>query len=135
MRGGAGFSAFLQRVIRCRFKNFVRSVRRRARRERPRGLLGVAGPDEDGEEAGEALEVESWATEEPPNRLAARESNQRLAAAVAELDRPLQDLWYLLALGLELRDAAHYEGISYDQAKRRRRKLIEALRETRHVLT
>ena len=122
-------------MIRCRFKNFVRSVRRRHRREQRRGLLGVAEPDEDGEDAGEALEAESWATEEPPNRLAARESNQRLAAAVAQLDRSLQELWHLLALGLELRDAADYLDISYDQAKRRRQKLFAALRQISSVPT
>jgi hypothetical protein len=41
----------------------------------------------------------------------------------------------LLALGLELRDAADYLEISYDQAKRRRQNLFAALRQIRSVPT
>lgn len=74
--------------------------------------------------------VPAWWTEEPLKRLVTREGNQQLAGAIAELDHPLQELWHVLALGLELGEAARYLGISYDQAKRQRQKLFAALRKT-----
>jgi DNA-directed RNA polymerase specialized sigma24 family protein len=121
----------VRRVIRCRFKNFVRRLRRRSHREQACCFL-TDSSDENGEETAEislAATAGTWSTAEPLKRLVAREDNQRLAAVLAELDGPLQELWHVLTLGLQLGAAAQYLGISYEQAKDRRQRLLATLRQ------
>ena len=56
------------------------------------------------------------------------ETARWLQSAVAELDDECQQIWRRLCEGVNLREIAAELGMSYDAAKRRRRKLIEKLK-------
>jgi RNA polymerase sigma factor (sigma-70 family) len=56
------------------------------------------------------------------------EAARWLQAAVAGLDEECRQIWQRLCEGIGLREIAGELGISYDSAKRRRRKLIEKLK-------
>jgi RNA polymerase sigma factor (sigma-70 family) len=122
------FRSFLYRVLRSRF---IDLLRRRARREARLRLGGYAfgwpssppAPRHDGSPAGPASRGGG------PQR--GMERDELMARLQEELDRlggAARGLWDLLARGVGLREVAAALGLSYDAAKRRRRKLIAHLR-------
>jgi RNA polymerase sigma factor (sigma-70 family) len=124
--GGCSFRSFLHRVISCRFIDFLRHRLRYHRHivliggTRPTDLdrffapsrPGGAHPEADGRVGG----VEE------------RESSDRLQQQLDRLCVGTRRLWELLARGASVVEISAVLQISYDTAKRRRRKLIIQLR-------
>jgi RNA polymerase sigma factor (sigma-70 family) len=113
------FYSFLYRVLVARFKDFSKQVRRLERRRR----LASDGPGE--EDSSSHLFRDPT---DPAMIAETQEAIQRLQAAVAELDEESQQIWQRLCEGNSLRETAAQLGLSYDAAKRRRRKLIATLK-------
>ena len=116
---GCSFFTFLNRVLVCRFKDYAKHLRRRERHiDRTQGFAADEGfmPPVMRENYDPALLAES------------HESISRLHAAIAQLDSESCRMWELLSQGESLREIASELGISYDAAKRRRRKLINLLK-------
>jgi RNA polymerase sigma factor (sigma-70 family) len=113
------FYSFLYRVLVARFKDFSKQVRRLERRRR----LTADGSNED-----QSLSHLFQDPADPSAIVEAAEAARWLQAAVAELDEECQQIWLRLCEGVNLREIAADLGLSYDAAKRRRRKLIEKLK-------
>jgi RNA polymerase sigma factor (sigma-70 family) len=125
---GCRFRTFLYRVLRSRFIDLLRCRARREARLRLGGcafgaLSSPPGPRHDGSPA------------DPDGRgggaQRGMERDELMGRLYEELDRlggAARGLWDLLARGVGLREAAADLGLSYDAAKRRRRKLIAHLR-------
>lgn len=115
------FYSFLYRVLVARFKDFSKHVRRLERRR----LLttdGAAADDAD-------LAARLFRDPTDPAVLAETdEAVRRLHEAVGKLDAEGREIWRLLCEGNSLREIAATLEISYDSAKRRRRKLIATLK-------
>ena len=113
------FYSFLYRVLVARFKDFTKQVRRLERRR----TLASQGEDED--------QSSSHLFRDPADPAAiveAEEAARWLNAAVAQLNDECLQIWQRLCEGLSLREIADELGLSYDAAKRRRRKLIDKLK-------
>lgn len=113
------FYSFLYRVLVARFKDFNKQVRRLDRRQ---VLTSTDGDSED--PLGRLFR-------DPTNPALIAETTEavhRLQLAVADLDEEGREIWRQLCDGNSLREIAAALGISYDAAKRRRRKLIGTLK-------
>jgi RNA polymerase sigma factor (sigma-70 family) len=116
---GCSFRSFIHRVLVARFKDFAKHLRRVDRHydRTPRS------------ETEEPLPADFDDSQDDPAVLAeTHESMHRLQATLRGLDCEAMRLWLLLAEGHSLREISAQLGMSYDAAKRRRRKLIEQLK-------
>jgi RNA polymerase sigma factor (sigma-70 family) len=113
------FYSFLYRVLVARFKDFTKQVRRLERR---RKLTSDTG--EEDQSTGHLFRDPT----DPAQIVETEEAARWLQAAIAELDDECRQIWQRLCEGIGLREIAGELGISYDAAKRRRRKLIEKLK-------
>ena len=116
---GCSFFTFLNRVLVCRFKDYAKHLRRREQYiDRSSGYA-----------ADEGIPPAALCDDDDPAFLAeSQESISRLHAAIAQLDSESCRMWELLSEGNSLREIAEELVISYDAAKRRRRKLINLLK-------
>ena len=117
--GGCSFRSFIHRVIIARFKDFAKHLRRV---ECHYDRTARCGGDE-----ASAVDIDRKLND-PATIAEAHESMNRFQATITGLDSESGRLWRLLADGNSLRQIAAELGISYDSAKRRRRKLIAQLR-------
>lgn len=116
---GCSFYSFLNRVLVCRFKDYSKHVHRRERHiDRSAGFAAE----------GEAIDRTPGVTD-PALLAESHESVSRLHAAVAQLDAESCCIWEMLTEGSSLREIAAELGLSYDAVKRRRRRLIDHLRQ------
>jgi RNA polymerase sigma factor (sigma-70 family) len=123
---GCRFRTFLFTLVGRRFIDFARQVWRRQRRvdrqarlagpEGQRGTLGMTGRNR-----------ARLNQDNPAAALVCQESRQRLQSALNHLGEAACRLWDALASGMSLRDIAREQGLSYAQAKRRRRRLLANL--------
>lgn len=113
------FYSFLYRVLVARFKDFSKQVRRLERRRR----LASDNTDEN-----QSLSHIFRDPTDPALVVEAEEAARWLQSAVAELDDECRQIWQRLCEGINLREIATEMGLSYDSAKRRRRKLIQKLK-------
>jgi RNA polymerase sigma factor (sigma-70 family) len=127
MPRGCRFRTFLCQVLLARFIDFLRRQHRRQARLRLGGytfgaLSSPPAPQRDGSSAA----PESCGGE--PQR--GIERDELMARLHQELDRlggRARELWDLLSGGMRLREVAAVLDVSYDAAKRQRRKLIDHL--------
>jgi RNA polymerase sigma factor (sigma-70 family) len=116
---GCSFRSFIHRVVIARFKDFAKHLRRveyhydRTARSREQ------------EEFADDVDQE---LRDPAVIVEVRESMTRLHETLTCLDSESGRIWRLLAEGNSLRQIAVQIGVSYDSAKRRRRKLIDELK-------
>jgi RNA polymerase sigma factor (sigma-70 family) len=120
---GCRFRTFLFTLVGRRFIDFARRIWRRqgrvdrqARSKAQRGTIEMTGRD--------------WARlnqDNPAAALVCQENRLRLQSALNHLGEAARRLWDGLASGMSLRDIAHEQGLSYAQAKRRRRQLLANL--------
>lgn len=111
--GGCSFRSFLSRVVSDRFRDFVKKHWRRKRRF---GQLQTV------------TEVVGGTTEDDPSRIAQkRETHGRIRSFMHGLESPARELMDTLVSENSLRDVAQTVGVSYDKAKRMRRRLISDL--------
>ena len=116
---GCSFRSFVHRVLIARFKDFAKHLRRVEHhydRTASCGSEEILACDDDGDLKNPATIVE------------ARDSINRLHETLTCLDSESGRMWQLLAEGNSLRQIAAQIGVSYDSAKRRRRKLIDELK-------
>jgi RNA polymerase sigma factor (sigma-70 family) len=126
--GGCRFRSFLHRVIRCRFVDFTR---RQSRYRRQVVLVGVTFPPRLDGLDGPAAPRRPGAGDPPesgPQAFEAGELSDRLARQLDRLGERERGLWELLARGASVREVSAVLNVSYDAAKRRRRKLVLQLR-------
>lgn len=123
------FRTFLRVVLEARFKDFLRR-HRRVERRRDRATNGnrslervLNGPHV----AFGRRQFLSARQEDPATAMARREALERLEQAVEQLQTADGHLWRRLASGQRLRAIANELDVSYDTAKRRRRKLLAQL--------
>jgi RNA polymerase sigma factor (sigma-70 family) len=117
-RRGCSFRSFIHRVVMARFKDFTKHLRR------------VEGHYDRAARCGDETSVADVdrRPNDPAEIAEAHESINRLQETLTCLDKDAVRLWQLLASGNSLRKIAAELGVSYDSAKRRRRKLINRLR-------
>jgi RNA polymerase sigma factor (sigma-70 family) len=116
---GCSFRSFVYRVLIARFKDYTKHLRRvEGHYDR---TLRSTGADSSSIDVDQKLKDPSTIAE-------ARESMNLLRQTLLCLDSESERMWRLLAEGNSLRTIATEIGISYDSAKRRRRKLIEQLK-------
>jgi RNA polymerase sigma factor (sigma-70 family) len=116
---GCSFRTFIHRVIMARFKDFAKHLRRVECHYDRTARCG-------GEEAS-AVDIDRKLND-PAALAESQEAMNRFQETITRLDAESARLWRLLASGFSLRQIAAELGISYDSAKRRRRKLIAQLR-------
>ena len=125
---GCPFRAFLHHVILCRF---IDGVRRRGRYRRHFGQLAAPPPDRDADgetPPGAAGGVADEAAAEPWREVAEAEQVDRLRRSVSGCPDTTRRLFELLAEGKSLKQTSEALDITYDFAKRVRRKLLTRLR-------
>jgi RNA polymerase sigma factor (sigma-70 family) len=116
---GCSFRSFIHRVLVARFKDFAKHLRRVDRHYDRTART----------EAHEPMPADADIAQDDPALVAeAQESMHRLQSTLRGLDGESLRLWGLLSEGHNLREIASQLGMSYDSAKRRRRKLIEQLK-------
>jgi RNA polymerase sigma factor (sigma-70 family) len=124
---GCRFRTFLYHVLLSRFNDLLRRQRRRQARLRLGGYtFGSLSSPPAPQRAGSPAGPESWGGE--PHR--GMERDELMAPLHQELDRVgglARALWDLLVSGMRLREIAAALALSYDAAKRQRRKLIAHL--------
>jgi RNA polymerase sigma factor (sigma-70 family) len=129
--GRCSFRSFLHRVIACRFIDFLRHRLRYQRHfvhiggTLPSDLDRFFDPSSPGGSHPEVSE-RMWEVEEG-------ESNARLQQQLDRLGVRTRRLWQLLAQGASVVQISATLHISYDSAKRRRRKLLIQLRKSLKV--
>jgi RNA polymerase sigma factor (sigma-70 family) len=127
MPRGCRFRTFLNHVLLSRFIDSLRRQRRRQARLRlggdAFGSLSPPPPQRDGSREG----PESWGGG-PQREMERDELMARLHQALDRLGGLARELWDLLVRGVGLREIAAALDLSYDAAKRQRRKLIAHLR-------
>jgi RNA polymerase sigma factor (sigma-70 family) len=116
---GCSFRSFVHRVLMSRFKDFTKHLRR-VECHYDRSILCVV------EEISQADDNDE--PEDPALIAEEKESINRLHQTLSSLDNESGRLWHLLAEGTSLRQIAASLEVSYDSVKRRRRKLIEQLK-------
>jgi RNA polymerase sigma factor (sigma-70 family) len=116
---GCSFRSFVHRVVIARFKDFAKHLRRV---EHHYDRTARCSDDED------FAEDTDGELKDPATIVEARESMTRLHETLTCLDSDSGHMWRLLAEGNSLRQIAVQIGVSYDSAKRRRRKLIDELK-------
>src|SRR5262249_4965874 len=123
---GCRFRSFLYAVISARLHNFVRHVRRLNARYRRAG-----GPLEAGTTLSPSDRVRLSANrrrrDNPAAGLERKENQPGFEIALNRISNAARHLWDCLAAGIGLRDFAQQRGLSYDQAKRQRQKLLAQL--------
>jgi len=124
---GCRFRTFLQTVIRSRLLDFARRIWRRARHfECSQPALDAA------DRAGAVVRIGWLAGRSGSDPLAAalvwQENCRRLSCTLDRLGAAARDLWQGLAAGLGLRDIARQRGISYQQARGQRQRLLAKLK-------
>lgn len=128
MAGGCSFRSFLHRVIACRFIDYLRH---RVRYHRhfvqiggtlPRELDRFFDPSRPGGSHPQVSEYQQDVEE--------GESNDRLQQQLDRLGVRTRRLWELLTRGASVVEISAVLQISYDSAKRQRRKLIIHLRKS-----
>jgi len=125
------FRSFLHQVLAARLIDYVRKRWRRKRHLdcSAEALALVHGTDSLLKTPVPRQSLRSLLGEEPCERMQQEELAQYVWRIVSRLGARSRELWELtIHGGLALRDAANRLGISYDAAKRCRRKLIAALR-------
>ena len=100
-----------------------RQTRLRLGRETSGSLNSLPAPQRDGGPA----DPEGWGGR-PQRGMERDELMARLHGELAKVGGLSRDVWDLLARGVRLREIAAALGLSYDAAKRQRRKLIAYLR-------
>jgi RNA polymerase sigma factor (sigma-70 family) len=128
MPRGCSFRTFFYHVLLSRFIDFLRRRGRRQARVRVGGytfgsLSSPPASRRDGSSAG----PESWGGE-PRHGMERDELMDSLHQELDRLGGRARELWDLLMSGMRLREIAAALGLSYDAAKRRRRRLIAHLR-------
>jgi len=125
---GCRFRTFLYHVLLLRFIDLLRRQRRRQAR------LQLGGYTFDSPNSPPALQCddspaspESW-DREPQREMERDELMARLNQELDRLGGLARELWDLLVRGMRLREIAAALDLSYDAAKRQRRKLIAHLR-------
>ncbi len=116
---GCSFRSFVYRVLVARFKDYAKHLRRV---EHHYDRTARCGEDE-----AFASDIDC-SLKNPATIVENRESMSRLHETLKDLDSESGRIWRLLAEGESLRQIAAQLGVSYDSAKRRRRKLIEHLK-------
>jgi RNA polymerase sigma factor (sigma-70 family) len=127
--GGCSFRTFVRQVLVSRFLDLLRHLNRTDRR-RDRSLRATNALHEGSSAAaGEIFPWEGYARcgGNPAAGLERQESMARLAQVLERLPEPDRRLWEGLTSGLGLRAVAPTLGISYDAAKRQRRRLLAHL--------
>lgn len=116
---GCSFRSFVHRVLMSRFKDFTKHLRRVECRYDRSSECAVE----------EFSEIDVNAEPEDPALIVAeKESINLLQQTLSALDSESGRLWQLLADGTSLRQIAATLDVSYDAIKRRRRKLIDQLK-------
>jgi RNA polymerase sigma factor (sigma-70 family) len=126
---GCHFRSFLHRVIASRLVDFHRYLRLRNHSSLAGGV--VSRPDRDSDRRRDEEDTALDVPDPDPNSLKCVEVDEvqvRLHQELARLGEADRGLWNLLAAGTSLRQAAAALTISYDAAKRRRRKLLARLK-------
>ena len=116
---GCSFCTFLNRVLACRFKDYLKHLRRRSRHVD--WSLNATGQ----------TELPARPSRQPIDPAAIAEVKETIAGldlALGQMDAESIRIWELLGEGASLREISIELGISYDAVKRRRRKLIQHLR-------
>jgi RNA polymerase sigma factor (sigma-70 family) len=115
--GGCRFRSFLRRVLSDRFKDFLKHLRRVKARHTPLWSAEAGGeaPAGHGRSVDPALEAD---------RQEQRERVRRLVSDLGDRDRQVVEG---VCAGCSLRELAPRLGLSYDTAKRLRRKLLAEL--------
>jgi RNA polymerase sigma factor (sigma-70 family) len=126
-RSGDGLvRAFLLRIVRNRLATWARGLRRAERRlDRSKN----AGQELEGRAAQVENELRPPRAGDPAAQIAWDDCRGRLEDALRCLSVEQRWLWDGLANGRRLRALAVEKGISYDRAKRERRRLLDLLRE------
>jgi RNA polymerase sigma factor (sigma-70 family) len=120
LRGGCHFRTFLLRVVSARYLDFLRRLRRPGRPcHSAAALAEVPVPARGGPGS------HGWG--DPVGTAEGHEAQARLERALGRLDAGARRLWERLAGGTPLRAVARELGVSYDVAKRARRRLLAAL--------
>ena len=122
---GRRFRTYLYILVRYRFIDFVRPIRRRERHSACRVRFSLQGHF-----AIRRISSRKYrrpGQDNPASALEREENHMRLERALDCLDEEARRLWERLASGMRLRDIARRQGISYPQAKRQRRKLLAQL--------
>jgi RNA polymerase sigma factor (sigma-70 family) len=117
--GGCSFRSFVYRVLISRFKDFAKHLRRVECHYDRTARSGSDDPS--------AIDMDRK-LKDPASIAEAQESIRRLQRTLTSLDEESARLWQLLADGNNLRQIATQLGMSYDAAKRRRRKLLDHLK-------
>jgi RNA polymerase sigma factor (sigma-70 family) len=125
---GCRFRTFLRHVLVSRFIDLLRRQRRRQAWFRLGGYrFGLLGSFPTAQRDERAPGLESWSGN-PQHGLERDESMARLHQELDRLGGLAPLMWDLLARGMRLHEIAAALGLSYEAAKRRRRKLIAHLR-------
>jgi RNA polymerase sigma factor (sigma-70 family) len=128
---GCSFRSFLHRVISCRFIDYLRH---RVRYHRHIVLIGGTRPtDLDKFFAPARLSGTHPEVDRQDGGVEEKESSDRLQQQLDRLCVGTRRLWELLARGASVVEISAVLQISYDTAKRRRRKLIVQLRRSLNV--
>jgi RNA polymerase sigma factor (sigma-70 family) len=113
--GGCCFRSFLYRVVLARYCDFLRKVGRHTGRWKSFPARAEA-----------PVPVRSGC-DDPAVAVEWQEAQASLERALRQLDDPARQLWERLVTGVPLRGIADELGVSYDAAKRARRKLLAQL--------
>jgi RNA polymerase sigma factor (sigma-70 family) len=123
---GCSFRTFLRRVLGARFRDFVRSMNRR-QRHYDHNARAASALEDGGEAAGQGSVDCPCVFGNPALAIEWREALALLEQALTGLAERDRRLWEGLASGSGLRVLAQDLGMSYDCAKRQRRKLLAQL--------
>ena len=122
------FRSFVYRVVTMRFRDFFRRL---ARLDRYKRQLPQVTYKTDVGRRHLAVQLARDAHHEKSDVISSAERHEmalRLHAVLQQLDGGMREMGELLTAGVALREIATRQRISYDAAKRRRRKMLEHLR-------
>jgi RNA polymerase sigma factor (sigma-70 family) len=120
--GGCSFRSYLKIVVAGRFRDFMKHLKRverhydRSRCADVEDWNGPAGKNSRSDRGDDPAEAVAW-----------QDALARLNAVLENLDESVMRLWKALAAGTQLRQIAQELHISYDSAKRQRRRLLAEL--------
>jgi RNA polymerase sigma factor (sigma-70 family) len=126
--GGCSFRSFLKIVLGARFRDFTKHLKR-VERHYDRSSRAGRGLEEEDVARNKVQEPHAWLekSNDPAEVVAWQEALARLHTVLENLDESVLRLWKALAAGVHLRQIAQDLGISYDSAKRQRRRLLAEL--------
>ena len=125
---GCSFRSFVYHVISMRFRDFLRRLKRLDRHKRQLPFLGYT-TDEGRRHL--AAHAAGRFGREMSDVISAAQNHEmvlRLRAVLQQQDDCMREMGELLTAGVPLREIALRQSISYDAAKRRRRKMLKHLR-------